>query len=505
MLRYALAAASGTLYFLGFAGFDLWPLAFVALLPMLWALDPMHEAKPVTTRQVFGAGLVFGLVTNAGGYYWLVGMLRDFSGFPLVLCVLFAAVVWAYQGLVLALFGFLYHRARKLGFGNVLAATLAMCLAEWLYPMLFTHYFGNSLHTLPYAIQTADLGGPLLSTALLTAANAGLYTLSLSMQRHRVDLRDVAIAAALWLFNLGYGAYRIHEVDERAAAADKLALGIVQTNMGIFQKRADPIEGLRRHIEQSEELQQEHELDLLVWPESAYGWYLPERTENVRELVTGRSIHTPLLFGGLSRRRVDGVLRPHNTAFLVDAEGRVLDTYDKTYLLAFGEYIPLGDTFPKLYELSPNTSHFARGNHVRSLSLGRHRIGALICYEDILPAFVRKVMAEGEPHVLINLTNDAWFGDTHEPWEHLALAKFRSVEHHRSLVRATNSGVSAVIDPVGRVVTQSGTFTRENLHAEIPMLTGRTLYSYVGDWVGPLSLVVLVGQWLRRRRGAHSA
>lgn len=502
MFRYALAAASGTLYFLGFAGFDVWPLAFVALVPMLWAIDPVHETEPLSTRRLLLMGLLFGLVTNLGGYYWIVGMLETFSGFPFALCVLFAAIIWTYQGATLALFAWLFRFARRLGAGNVVSAALAMCLAEWVYPMLFTHYFGNSLHNLPHTIQAADLGGPLLVTGLLSAANAGLYTLLLKLRGRPAANFDLALAAALWGANFAYGAYRIDEVDSRVAAAETLRLGIVQTNMGIFQKRSDPIEGLRRHVEQSAQLEREKPLDLLVWPESAYGWYITEDLTNVREYVTGGKLHTPVLFGGLARRTVDGKNRPFNTAFLVDADGELLGTYDKTYLLAFGEYIPLGDLFPELYEISPNTSHFEAGDHVRSLPLGKHRIGALVCYEDILPGFVRRMMHEGSPHVLINLTNDAWFGDTHEPWEHLALAKFRSVEHHRSLVRSTNSGVSAVIDPVGRVVAQSGTFTRETLYAEVPMMAGESLYARLGDVPGVLSLVGFAVLWVRQRRKA---
>jgi apolipoprotein N-acyltransferase len=117
---------------------------------------------------------------------------------------------------------------------------------------------------------------------------------------------------------------------------------------------------------------------------------------------------------------------------------------------------------------------------------------------------VRRVIKEANPHVLINLTNDAWFGDSHAPWEHLALAKLRSVEHHRALVRSTNSGVSAVIDPVGRVVAESRLFTRENLYAPIPMLDKNYAYRVLGDFPGPGSLLVLVGLWFLERRRSRS-
>jgi len=499
MLLYVLAAISGALYFIGFAGFGIWPLSFVALLPALWALDPDVALVPLRRRQVLLIGFVFGIVLNIGGFYWVASTLRSFSGFSYVWCVLLASILWGYQAFALVIFSWLYHRARAWGAGNLLAATSAMCFAEWVFPALFKHYYGASLHNTPLAIQVADLGGPLLVTGLLTAANVGLYELSLAHRNGRIARRPVFITAALWAATLGYGAYRIHEVDARVAAAPKIRVGMVQTNMGLTQKRDDPAEGLKRHIAQSEELQKKEKLDLLVWPESAFGWFLPPEIKNVRDVVFRGAIHVPTLFGGLARRERDGSMRAFNTAFMTDADGSIVGTYDKTYLLAFGEYIPFGDKFPALYDISPNSGRFTPGDHVQPVPLGPYRLGVLVCYEDILPGFVREAVRVGRPHVFVNVTNDAWFGDTHAPWEHLALAKLRAVEHHRALVRSTNSGVSAVVDPVGRMLATSGVFTRENLSAEVPMLDVDSLYAIpgIGDFPGYLSLLALIGLAVR--------
>jgi apolipoprotein N-acyltransferase len=278
--------------------------------------------------------------------------------------------------------------------------------------------------------------------------------------------------------------------------------------MGLFQKREDPEEGLRRHIEQSLELERKNkDLSLLVWPESAFAWFLPEGIQNVAEAVMGNRLHTPTLFGGLALRHQNGKRRFYNTAFMADGTGTVTGTYDKTYLLTFSEYMPFSEEFPILQRWSPNSGNFTPGSHVRPMRLNGYRMSVLICYEDILAGFVRNVIHEAQPHVLINVTNDAWFGNTHQPWQHLALAKFRSVEHHRSLVRSTNSGVSAVIDPVGRVVAASQLFTREDIVSSVPMLDVSYPYQMLGDFPGPLSLLVLIGLWLvqKRRRQLASA
>jgi apolipoprotein N-acyltransferase len=171
----------------------------------------------------------------------------------------------------------------------------------------------------------------------------------------------------------------------------------------------------------------------------------------------------PALFGSVLVRPVDDARQYvlFNSALLTDKRGKVLGRFDKQLLLAFGEYLPFGETFPILYEWSPHTGHFQAGASFKPLSLGERQIAVVICYEDVLPNFVNRVMSEGDPELIANLTNDAWFGDSTEPWIHLALAKLRAVEHRKFFVRSTNSGVSAFVDPAGRVISNTKTFEEE--------------------------------------------
>jgi apolipoprotein N-acyltransferase len=193
-----------------------------------------------------------------------------------------------------------------------------------------------------------------------------------------------------------------------------------------------------------------------------------------------------------------------------DAQGSVATRYDKHYLLTFGEYLPFGDTFPILYKWSPNSGHFTPGTTLDPLIVNvggeSHPVSALICYEDILPRFTNEAVRHANPELLVNLTNDAWFGDTAEPWEHMALSEMRAVEHHRYLVRGTNSGVSAVIDPVGRLIAHSGTFKQEAFTAPIRWMRGRTLYEILGDWPWlALSIAAIVAAFRRRPSPATGA
>jgi apolipoprotein N-acyltransferase len=199
-----------------------------------------------------------------------------------------------------------------------------------------------------------------------------------------------------------------------------------------------------------------------------------------------------------------------NTALATNVAGELTGRYDKQFLLAFGEYLPLGDTFPIMYKWSPHSGRFSPGTSLEPVTIeigtAKHPVSVLICYEDILPGFTNRAVSHANPELLVNMTNDAWFGNTTEPWEHLALAKFRAIEHRRYLVRSTNSGVSAIIDPMGGIVpgTLSTPFEEEAHEGTIRWLRGSTVYEILGD--GPWYLVAVgsVVAAFRSRRGRPS-
>lgn len=190
-----------------------------------------------------------------------------------------------------------------------------------------------------------------------------------------------------------------------------------------------------------------------------------------------------------------------NTAHLVEKDGRVLGTYHKNYLLLFGEYIPYADKFPWVYEVLPEAGNLTPGTDFDNMHFRGYEIGPIICYEDILPRFVRN-LSTLRPNVFVNVTNDAWFGKTAEPMLHLALAMMRTVEHRKWLVRSTNTGVSAFIDPNGRMVQHTSIYEPEILRQSVAMMPRtRTIYSYIGDIIGWISLVWIVFLFVLRRSG----
>ncbi len=509
---YGLALGTGVLYYLGFPGVDLWPLSFIALVPLLLAI------RGQTPRRAAGLGWLSGFTMNMLGFSWLLDMLKIFSGFPTPLCFVFMAILCAYQGGRIALCGWLYGRASAKGWAAAPIFALAFVASELVYPLLFPWYFGASVHNMPVFMQTADLGGPYLVALVLVAANLAIAELLQARLDHRpIERRLVATGAAVTAIATAYGLVRMRSVGQAMEAAPSVQVGIVQGDQPLIDRRAS----LLVHQRLTADLKRQG-AELVVWSEAAIPRAFPEETanEDVRRVIT-RALGVPSIVGTILARTSQDPLdaRPYrlfNTALLADAEGKILGRYDKQFLLAFGEYLPFGEAFPVLYKWSPNSGQFTPGTRFDALPLGEHRISALICYEDILPGFVNKVVRLGDPDLLVNLTNDSWFGATSEPWEHFALAKLRAVEHRRFLVRATNSGVSGIVDAVGRVVVASPVTVPPNSPvASAPTqiaVTGRarymratTGYELLGDvpfWLAAAAIFAM-GFIQRPRRAAR--
>lgn len=484
-----LSVLSAVLYFVGFCGFDQFYLAWICFVPVLWAVDD----PTVSPRAAFGYGWVFGTVTILGGYTWLADMLRTFGGLSFPLSMLVLTLFAIAHGLLWAVWLWLVHYLsviRKIRIVWTVPTALVVC--EWLFPSLFPTYLGNSQYRQLTFIQSAELFGPTGLSFILAMVSAVLYRVIATRRSvpRPFPTLGVGVCAALVGTNFLYGWLSLADNDDTIELArKKVRVGVVQTNMGIFEKHQRPEEGLRRHRQQSLEVEKLG-AELIVWPESGYNRGIPTGMTNVGSPVLG-PLRTPLLFGGIRVQGSGSEREIYNTAFLTDGDGNVLGTYDKTYLLAFGEYMPFGDWFPVLYDLSPNTSRFQSGNHQRPLEFDGVRYGVLICYEDVLTDFVRDAM-KSKPNVLVNITNDAWFGKSREPYIHLALSVFRAVEQRRFLVRATNTGVSAIIDSGGRILSPTPVFARANFVEEVAVLEGATLYQRLGPWLPWICLATLL-------------
>jgi apolipoprotein N-acyltransferase len=520
--RFALSLAAAVLMYLSAPAADLWPLMWIGLVPQL-----LVAVGAPTAKRAFLYGWLTGTVANTFAFRWMDGLLERFGHMPVIEAVPIMMLLTAYQGLEFAFLSWGVYRVRASTKGRLplaVVAPLVMVTVELLTPQIFPFYLAISQAWVTPVIQIADLTGPLGVTALLVAFNGALTDAVLRLragQARAAALRPLAFVAIAVVADLGYGALRLHQVDAQRAAAPKVKTGLVQANVGILEKW-DPHE-FARLLETHQSLSAQlagQGAELIVWPESSYPYALPRGrfphdypSGNPRQVRRG--FDASLLYGAVSvtvgMPHGPAEKYPYNTAFMMDASGNVTGTYDKVFLMLFGEYIPYYDTIPWFTKLFPEASNFNRGDTPASFPLrlrdGREfKLGPLICYEDILPGFTRRVAALG-PNAFVNITNDAWFGRTAEPYQHLALAVFRSVEHRLEMVRAVNTGVSAHIDAAGRVRAKTASVDPADSPAAPPatllvdmaLLDGGGLYRYVGDLFGFLCAGALVVILVRAR------
>lgn len=526
--RLLFSILSGTLLFLACADFDIWPLAWIGMVPLLWVLLD-GDGQP-RTQQPFFYGMVAGMFANGGGFYWIVGLLQRFGHLPWIAAAPLFLLLIAYQALTFGLFAVIVCRLRMhLGVKVTWLAPLVWVACELCVPYVFPWYLSITQAWVPTVIQIADITGPLGVSFLLVLSNGALFDVLHAIgrakpgRRLRAFLGTPLLAVGTIVLCLAYGTVRIHQVDEARTRAEKLRVGVVQANVGIHEKF---VPGLREqqhalHLSLSQQLSSQG-ADLILWPESSYPYAMPRPVPGDWPVGDRRKVQsgfqTPIVFGALTvDRKGAGDYDMFNTAIMLDKEGKAVGTFDKNFLLIFGEYLPFAHELDFLRRAIPEISNFSRGTETTTFPIDvrgkRYSLGPMICYEDIIPAFGRRLFADkNPPNLMVNITNDAWFGATSEPYEHLALAVFRAVEHRVELVRAVNTGVSAFVDAAGRIYEKGPSVDPQlqpdakpvTLIADMALLPPGGLFQRIGETFGFLCLcaVMLLGALSRQRAGA---
>lgn len=499
------AALGGAAYFAGYPGFGLWPLLFVFLLPLWWALDALGPAPRWGAAAL--VGLVFGLAAHAGGFAWLWRLADAFlAARPLVSATLLLLhALWFASGF--AAYAALFAWLRRRGLGVASSGVPALVAVEWLQPQLFPVRAGAGLVDAPLLAQCADLGGPLLLTALLATWNAGLYALCL--RRRESTGRDrwlPAVALALLLLDLAWGAARVHAFAGTPPGSEPLRVGIVQANVDPREKGSAAVAGHRLHVRESEALAAEGPLDLVIWPETAYAQGvqrpLPVDATTIRGPVLSRE-RIPLLFGTSSQWADDTGRVIANSVLLAGPDGRVVSAYDKNILIPLAEFVPFGAYLPELRTLLPHAQHYRAASETPALLLGDLRIATPICYEVIHAEFIARMVRAARPELIVTVANDAWFGRSREPRLHLALTRLRAIETRLPVIRATNSGISAIIDPTGRVISRTGILERARLRGVVHPRPSFTPYGRFGDAPVAAGLALWLAWIAWRLKGAR--
>jgi apolipoprotein N-acyltransferase len=488
----ALALLSGLLSGFAFAPVELSPLVFVAPVPLLWALGTPHAGG---ARRRFLLGWAAGFLHFLIVLHWILGLPNEEVTIPGLMtpALLFLSAYLAlFSGAAAALAVWVSSRLRlPLGLAWAAAVTLAEVArsrGELAFPWGSSAY---ALHAQVPVLQftsvtgfwglvlwVALIGGLLYEGLRSNAARRAPYVLALGI-----------LFAAPWVHGaLVLRAAPPGEIDGPAG----LSFVLIQPNTSREIKWdprfrdlvvGDLLDRTRRAAEGRP--------DLIVWPETAAPIVLlQEPVHLARVCETVRSCGIPLLAGTLDHRLVNGEYVAHNSAALIDANGEVVDRYDKRRLVPFSERMPFQRVAPWLMGLNFGQSDFSPGDRDVLFPVAGRRIGCLICYESIFPEMARGFVASGA-EILVNITNDFWFGDTAAPIQHAEMAVFRAVETRTPLLRCANTGVSMVVDSRGRVFHRTGTFVEAFVSARVAPPGKGSYYVRHGEWLarGLLALV----------------
>ncbi len=473
------ALASGVLLALAFPRPDLAELAWVGLVPLLLA----GGGHPF--RQAYIAGSAFFALV----LYWLNIVMTTYGGLHPVFSLVAYLLLVAYLALFFAVPFWAACRLRdRLGYPLPLTLPVLWVGFEFLRSFLFSGFpwatLGYSQQSRLLVIQSADLFGVYGLSFLLVLANtviAALLQARLKRDRSLGPRWSLAVLAVLAAANLGYGAWRLGaDGDTRPEHLDTI---LVQGNIDQSIKWNPAVQQQTVTTYRDLSLAGVEETGrggLIIWPESATPFYFQDPSPLSGEVTaTARSAGSWLLFGSPAYERVNRVTRYLNSAFLLGPDGEVRGRSDKVHLVPFGEYVPLGRWFPFIDKLVVGIGDFSPGT-ISPLTLDGHRVGVLVCFEGIFPELARDSVRLGSD-LLVNITNDAWFGRSSAPYQHLAMTRFRAVENRIWVARAANTGVSALIAPSGRITAESGIFETALLKGRVGFGAKPSLYTRWGD------------------------
>ena len=460
------------------------PLLFVAFTGLLWLMDPL-PASPAGRRAAFGAGWWFGFGFFTAGFYWMAyPMLVEPERFawviPFAVLALpaFLAVFSGLTTLIVAVSG-------ATGVLRVLLLALVWSALEWVRGWILTGFpwnlIGSAWSFSDAMLQVVALVGAFGLSLITVAACAMPATLGGADNRRAWPLVGAGVAVLLVIWAGG----TIRIATAMPGDVPGVNLRLVQANIPQRYKWNREL----REVHFAEQLRMSklsaggNVATHIVWPETATPFFIDRDVERLQRLA-GTFRDGGALITGAPRTSAlqEQPFRLWNSLHVVDGGGAIAATYDKSHLVPFGEYIPVRGLFGSL-DINIGGHDFSPGDGIRTIRVpGAPPASPLICYEVIFPG---KVVGDGgpRPEWLLNLTNDAWFGPSSGPYQHLASARMRAVEEGLPLVRSANTGISAVIGPYGRILASLGLNEKGIVDSPLPAkLAGQTVFARFGNW-----------------------
>jgi apolipoprotein N-acyltransferase len=492
--RAAIAVSAGALSALAMAPFNAWPVLLLTFPVAVWLIDGAGAGRFGGVPAAALAGFWFGLGYFVPGLYWIgYAFLVDASTFAWLLpfAVLgLPAYLALFTALGFAVARLLWSRDAR----RVIALAVGLTLSEWLRGHVLTGFPWN---TIGYALseplalaQTASLIGLWGLTFLGVAIFASPAVLIDGSSRGRKPWLAPITALVLLLAMGIYGTVRLASHPTSMVANVKLRIMQPNLQQDVRFNYSAKAEVMKKYLALSDRASGPQstgvrDVDILIWPESAFPFFLtrePDAMAQIADLLPSRTV---LITGSVRAPDVPPgtrITRAYNSIYVIDHDGSVLSVYDKLHLVPFGEFLPFQDWMEKVgfVQLTKVQGGFIAGVRRRTLDIPHApRALPLICYEAIFPGDVAE--RGDRAGWIVNLTNDGWFGISTGPYQHLQQARLRAIEQGLPLVRAANTGISAVIDPYGRIVARLGLGLEGVLDSSLPSAIAPTIYARSGD------------------------
>ncbi len=429
---------------------------------------------------------IFGLVFHVLAFYWLPQTISFFGGFGDFLAYLIFILYCFSHSLQFLLVVFLFKRLNQTILGKMLLAfPLAWLFAEYFFPRMFPWSLANPMISLIGFSSWANVVGVFPLSALL------LWWASLVLAKKKISFIFVILVL---FYNFPQRIYaggnykKVAVIQANINAKDVINPDLRNQNLQLYQNLSKEVK----------------DADLIIWPESSANYWIPDEIVSLKNTKFDPLVDRikPMIFGSMSYQAKDSKTGSsndldyykYNTVFAVDQAGTVLGNYHKQILMPFGEYMPFADLIPVLKNLSPETGDFTFGGKQSPIEIKNFglRIGSLICYEDLVSLTSVDAVRAGA-NILINFSNDAWYGNTKAVYQHNLLAAWRAIETKRYLIRSTNTGYTTIIDPFGKIESDLEAFKSGILEQSIAPLEEITFYvkhAHIFPWL-TFSLVLI--------------
>ncbi len=494
---YTPAFFSGVALIFCFPNFDIFYLAWVILVPFLISLYEMDN------RKSFKAGIIFGFPYFFGTLYWIYHSINHYGNIPFLISIIIVFMLCAYLCLYTGIFAMLFSVCiRNTKLPALFIAPLFWTVIEFLRSYILTGFPWSSIGYSQYkflpVIQIADITGIYGISFLVLLYNGALADIFLLKKRtkkmplfplsHSVIGFTVLVILTILIFI--YGHIRLNE--NRHGKFFKAS--VIQGNIEQDKKWDSAYQHLV--IETYKEMSIRASLSspsIIIWPETALPFFFNTDEEYTYELIDfQKQLNTHLLFGSILIKGKDKEkYLLSNSAVLLDPYGKVTYIYDKIHLVPFGEYVPLQKILFFINKLVVGIGDYIKGNRYILAETPYGYFSTVICYEVIFPGLVRKFFLQGGDF-LVNITNDAWFGQTTGPYQHFSMSTFRAIENRKPVIRVANTGISGFIDSNGRILSKTGIFERTFITENIRTDSTLSFYTKYGDLFTYICIILTV-------------